>query len=75
MSDTATRLAAYKASELRILQAQSMGKGDRSLQNTQLAEVREGIKQLEAQLASENRAAAGSFGPITLLGSFSRELR
>lgn len=75
MSDTAARLAAYKASELRILKVQQMGMGDRSLQNTQLAEVRKGIKELEAQLASENRGAAGHFGPVTLVGSFSREIR
>ena len=74
MSDTAQRLAAYKASELRILKAQSLGHGDRTLQNAQLSEVRAAIKELEAQLAAENRANAGSFGPVTLLSSFSRPL-
>ena len=72
MSDKATRLAAYKAAELRILQAQSLGKGDRTLQNTQLAEVRKGIAELEAQIAGENR---GSLAPVTMLASFSEELR
>lgn len=75
MSDTAARLAAYKASELRILKAQSLGHGDRSLQNTQLTEVRKGIEQLEARLANETRCANGGFGPLTMVASFSRELK
>lgn len=74
MSDTAARLAAYKAAELDILQAQQIGHGDRSLRMAELAEVRKAIKDLEAQLAAENRAAAGHRGPVTLVGGFNRDL-
>lgn len=72
MSDTASRLAAYKDTELRILKAQQMGHGDRSLRMAELAEVRAAITQLESKQAAENRAAAGHFGPVTMVADFSR---
>lgn len=75
MSDTATRLAAYKATELRILEAQSAGHGDRNVTMADLAEVRRAITALEAQQASENLAAAGNFGPKVLVADFSRGFR
>ena len=71
MSTTATRLAAYQASELRILKAQQLGHGDRSLRNAELAEVRQAIKDLEAQLKAE-AAAAARRGPMLVFGDFSR---
>lgn len=74
MSDTAARLQAYKTTELRILNAQSLGHGDRRQQLAELSEVRAAIKELEAKLAAEQRAASGSFGPITLVGGFNRDL-
>lgn len=75
MSDTAQRLAAYKATELRILEAQSAGHGDRNVTMADLAEVRRAITALQAKLASENLAAAGSFGPKIMVADFSRGLR
>lgn len=75
MSDTADRLAAYKAAELQILKAQSMGVGDRRVQMAELAEVRKAINELEAKLTAEQRVtSSGSFGPITLVGSFNKDL-
>lgn len=74
MSDTAARLSAYKAAELRILQAQSIAHDGRAQTNTQLNEVRAAITALEAKLAAENRAACGQFGPVTLVADFSRKL-
>lgn len=74
MSDTAARLAAYKSAELRILEAQQLGHGDRSKRLAELAEVRAAITQLETQLANEQRAAAGASGPVTMVADFSRPL-
>ena len=74
MSDTAQRLAAYKATELRILEAQSAGHGDRSVTMADLAEVRKAISALEAQQANESLATSGQFGPKVLLADFSRRL-
>lgn len=73
MSDTAARLAAYKATELEILDAQKAGFGDRSAELADLKEVRQAIKELEAQLASEQSAAAGLNGPRFMVADFSRE--
>lgn len=68
-ANTAERLAAYYAAELRILDAQRLGHGDRTRQNAELAEVRRGITALEAQLATDSRT-----GPVTLVADFSRGL-
>ncbi len=72
MSDTADRLAAYKASELRILKAQETGFGDRRAKLAELAEVRAAIKDLETQLAAETAEASGARGPRRLVADFSR---
>lgn len=74
MSDTATRLDAYKAAELRILKAQRTGFGDRSMQLAELEEVRKAIKDLEAQLAQELRDAAGQRGQSVMVADFSKGL-
>lgn len=67
---TATRLTAYYQAETQVLKAQALGKGDRTKQMAQLAEIRAGIKELEAQLAAENRTAAGQTGPVLMRGAF-----
>lgn len=67
---TATRLAAYYQAESDTLKAQSLGKGDRNIQRAQLETIRAGIKELEAQLAAENRTAAGQTGPVLMRGAF-----
>ena len=74
MSDTADRLAAYKAAELKILTAQDSAYGDRRKRMAELSEVRAAIAQLEAKLAAETRATRGNFGPITLVSGFNRRL-
>ncbi len=58
MSDTQTRLDAYKAAELKILEGQTVevGGGQR-LSRADLAEVRRTIAQLERKLARENAPA------------------
>lgn len=58
MSTTQTRLNAYLASEAAILRAQEVRGGDRSYRAADLAEVRKGIKDLQAQLAREQESAA-----------------
>lgn len=70
MSDTAVRLAQYKSAEARILKAQSLGHGDRSLTNASLSEVRAAIKDLEAQLAAESRGGQ----PAVMVSGFNRGL-
>lgn len=74
MSDTAARLAAYKSAELRILQAQQLGQGDRTKRLAELAEVRKAITELEAKLANEQRAAAGASVSVVHVADFSRGL-
>jgi hypothetical protein len=49
----AARLAAYLAAEAAILQAQSVGAGDRNLRRAELADVRAQIDILQRQLARE----------------------
>lgn len=75
MSDTATRLQAYKDAELRILEAQQTRQGDRSRMNAELAEVRKGIRELQAQLQNEVAAASGTLGPRVMVADFSRSFR
>lgn len=67
---TATRLTAYYQAEAEVLKAQSLGKGDRNIQRAQLETIRAGIKDLEAQLAEENRTAVGQTGPVLMRGAF-----
>lgn len=74
MSDTATRLQAYKAAELRILEAQQTRHGDRTRINAELAEVRQAIKELEVQHRAELAAASGQKGPRFMVADFSRSL-
>ena len=59
---TATRLAAYYATEASILQAQEVKGGDRSFRNAELAEVRAAIKDLETQFNRETATADGNRG-------------
>lgn len=67
---TATRLAAYYEAEAAALKAQSLGKGDRNIQRANLETIQKTIKDLEAQLAAENRSGAGQAGPVLLRGAF-----
>lgn len=63
MSDTQTRLDAYKAAEARILAGgQSFRYAERQLQQAELAQIRKAIDQLESQLARESAALAGRGG-------------
>lgn len=64
MSDTAARLAAYKAAELSILEGQTVSAFGRQLSMPDLVEVRKAIAELELQKAREDAAASGrrSFG-------------
>jgi hypothetical protein len=74
MSTTAERLQSYIAAEARILEAQSLGRGDRRLQLAELEQVRKGIDSLRGQLAVEQAAAQGAIGPRVMVADFSREL-
>lgn len=74
MSDTATRLAAYKTAELKALQALEVGHGDRKLKQQTLNDIRTGIKELEAKLAAEQVAALGQNGPRVMVADFSQGL-
>lgn len=63
MSDTQTRLDAYKAAEARILTGgQSQRLAERQQQQAELAEIRKAIAQLESQLARETASLAGRGG-------------
>lgn len=58
MSDTQQRLDDYKAAERRILQRGFSVRFDqRQRQEAELAEIRKGIRELEARLAAETGAA------------------
>ena len=57
---TQTRLDAYLAAELAILQAQEVRGGDRTHRMAELAEVRQAISSLQLQLQRES--AAGTTG-------------
>lgn len=59
---TQTRLDAYLAAELAILQAQEIGFDGRSQKMAALADVRIQISKLQAQLNREQRIAAGGGG-------------
>lgn len=74
MSDTATRLQAYKDAELRVLAAQSIRDGNTERRNADLVEIRKAIKELESQLANEQAYAAGRIGPRIAVADFSRPL-
>ena len=63
MSDTQTRLDAYKAAEARILASgQSIRYADRWLWQAELEQIRKAIVQLEAKLAAEVASLAGRGG-------------
>lgn len=59
---TQTRLDAYLAAELAILQAQEVSSEGRAQKMAALAEVRAQIDKLTAQLNREQAAAAGNGG-------------
>lgn len=73
-AETKTRLDAYKAAELRILQAQEAGQGDRRAKLAELSTVAEKIKELEAQYQAELASEAGRVGPMIAVADFSRGL-
>ena len=58
-SVTETRLQAYLAAELEILQAQEVRGGDRSHRMTELDVVRQQIDKLQLQLSREQGRARG----------------
>lgn len=63
MSDTQQRLDLYKAAEARILERGfSVQLDQRRRQEAELAEIRKGIAQLQAELQRESAAAAGRGG-------------
>lgn len=65
MSAASDRLAAYVAAEDTILKTgQEVRFGDRWLRAADLAEIREQITLLEAQVAQETRTAAGGLGGV-----------
>jgi hypothetical protein len=66
-SPTAVRLAAYLAAEAAILQAQSVGSGDRNLRRAELTDVRAQIAELQRQLAREQTGG----GPHRVLADLS----
>lgn len=74
MSDTAARLASYKAAEARILKGQSWRMGERQLTSADLGEVRKAITDLQAQLARETAGAAGVVGPRVMVAGFDQGL-
>lgn len=59
---TQTRLDAYLAAEIAILQAQEVSAAGRAQKMASLADVRAQIDKLTAQLARENASAAGNGG-------------
>lgn len=59
---TQTRLDAYLAAELAILQAQEVSSEGRAQKMAALADVRDQIDKLTAQLNREQAAAAGNGG-------------
>lgn len=59
---TQTRLDAYLAAELAILQAQEVSSEGRAQKMAALADVRAQIDKLTAQLNRENAAASGNGG-------------
>lgn len=70
MTDTAARLEAYKAAELRALEAQQSRQGDRWRIMAELAEIRKAITELEAKLAAEQAAQSGRIGPAVMVAGF-----
>ena len=59
---TQTRLDAYLAAELAILQAQEVSSEGRAQKMASLADVRIQIDKLQAQVARESASAAGNGG-------------
>lgn len=59
---TETRLAAYIAAEIAILQAQEVRGGDRTHRMAELDVVRKQIDALQRQVNREQSAAAGNSG-------------
>lgn len=68
MSTASDRLALYLAAEAKILEAEEVsvrsggGGADRALRMSRLMEVRQGIKDLQREIAAENANAAGVGG-------------
>jgi len=72
---TQTRLAAYLAAELAILQAQEVSSEGRAQKMAALADVRAQIGQLQAQVNREAAAAAGNGGLNYSVANLSGEPR
>lgn len=68
MSTATERLALYLAAEAQILEAEEVsvrgggGGAERALRMSRLQEVRQGIKELQREIAAENANAAGVGG-------------
>lgn len=68
MSTATDRLALYLAAEAEILKAEEVslrgggGGAERTLRMSRLQEVRQGIKDLQREIAAENANAAGTGG-------------
>ncbi len=59
MSDTATRLQAYLDAEAAVLKGKRFRMGERDLELSDLSEIRDGIRDLEARLQGEQQTARG----------------
>lgn len=70
MSTATDMLAKYLKAEGDILAGQSVKWGDRVLTRANLAEIRDGRQDWERRVASEQRRAAGQYGPRYLLARF-----
>jgi hypothetical protein len=70
---TQTRLDAYLAAELAILQAQEVSSEGRAQKMAALADVRIQIDKLQAQVNRENAAVAGNGGLGYSLANLSGE--
>jgi hypothetical protein len=68
MSTATDRLALYLAAEAEILKAEEVslrgggGGAERTLRMSRLLEVRQGIKDLQREIAAENANSAGTGG-------------
>lgn len=64
MSTASERLARYVSAEEQILLGQEVQMGSRRLRRSDLAEVRKAIRELQAEVATENRAGKPNIGGL-----------